>query len=528
MDKKILWKNPNPLCYNNSMPSIGLGQIQSTSQIQTQRLSQQQIQSLKIIGMSTSDLRQEILNAVEENPALEIVSDVSNDGINLIKRRSEQSSVRTGISSAAGSAVADEYQSMLENVSAPEQTLQEHLLQQLNMTNLSETEFSLCKKIIENLDEKGFYIFAPVSLLEQNNPLHTESLLENCINKVRHFDPAGICCANIAESLEIQALLEKEQNNPCPPLALFILHGHLDFLENSSPEKIKKKILDYLQNVKNLAFRTPEPFEPEKSEVTAEKIQEAVNFISSLNPHPYGEFRKSHINFTRPDIYVVRQQGMLETDNFEKGLIKDSDDSYFKILPANDTLPVVSVSRTYEELSNSIKDEEQFQTAKIQLKSAENFVDLINFRNQVLVKSCCHLVKSQIDFFRKGPGNLVPINQKQFAEITEVHESTVSRMADSKFIQCDWGLFPFKYFFSNAIQKKVTLSDISSNDISTSVSTDTVRHEIEEILKNQKPGEKRLSDQKIADILKSKGYEIARRTVSKYRTQLNISSSYNR
>ena len=101
-------------------------------------------------------------------------------------------------------------------------------------------------------------------------------------------------------------------------------------------------------------------------------------------------------------------------------------------------------------------------------------------------------------------------------------------MADSKFIQCDWGLFPFKYFFSNAIQKKVTLSDISSNDISTSVSTDTVRHEIEEILKNQKPGEKRLSDQKIADILKSKGYEIARRTVSKYRTQLNISSSYNR
>ena len=129
------------------MPSIGLGQIQSTSQIQTQRLSQQQIQSLKIIGMSTSDLRQEILNAVEENPALEIVSDVSNDGINLIKRRSEQSSVRTGISSAAGSAAADEYQSMLENVSAPEQTLQEHLLQQLNMTNLSETEFSLCKKI---------------------------------------------------------------------------------------------------------------------------------------------------------------------------------------------------------------------------------------------------------------------------------------------------------------------------------------------------------------------------------------------
>ena len=95
------------------MPSIGLGQIQSTSQIQTQRLSQQQIQSLKIIAMSTSDLRPQILNAVEENPALEIVSDVSNDGINLIKRRSEQSSVRTGISSAAGSAPADDYQSML-------------------------------------------------------------------------------------------------------------------------------------------------------------------------------------------------------------------------------------------------------------------------------------------------------------------------------------------------------------------------------------------------------------------------------
>ena len=121
---------------------------------------------------------------------------------------------------------------------------------------------------------------------------------------------------------------------------------------------------------------------------------------------------------------------------------------------------------------------------------------------------------------------MIPLTQRQFAEEAGIHESTVSRIADSKFIHCDWGTFPIKYFFSNAIKKAVTVEAVRNNDTATEVSSDSVRLEIEKILRESETSGKKLSDQKIADLLSSKGYKIARRTVSKYRSQLNIASSY--
>ena len=134
------------------------------------------------------------------------------------------------------------------------------------------------------------------------------------------------------------------------------------------------------------------------------------------------------------------------------------------------------------------------------------------------------LVHLQLDFFRHGPGNLKPLTQREFSALINVHESTVSRIADNKYISCHWGIFPVKYFFSTAIQKNPAFITSASQ----SVSSEKIRSEIKKILDAQKQGEKPLSDQKISDILAQKGYKVARRTVSKYRAMLNIDSSYTR
>lgn len=512
-------------CYNLNMPKLALGQVQKTSQIQTQRLSQRQIQTLNFIGMNSNELRDEILSAVEENPALELVSDSFSEGTSSLRRKNEMSSVHTGTVSASGEQASHDFQVMLETAPSPEQTLQEHLLEQLSITGSSPEETELCEKLIQNLDQNGFHIFAPAVYLDKNNPLHTMKFLEKCLSKIQHFDPPGICVENVSQSLFLQASLRPDS----PELVLFILDGHLDFINPPVPEKVRRKILDFLEEREKLSFQDSDEPLIQKNQVTVSKVQEAIDFIKTLNPYPAREYGFSSSNYVRPDVYVTLNYGSLEKEDLEKGLVADGENSYFRILPANDILPVVQVAPDFKSAASAgEKDSGAKQFVRGQVQAAESFLDTLNFRNQVIISACSHLVQKQKDFFEKGPGNLKPLTQRQFAETIGIHESTVSRIADSKFLHCEWGTFPLKYFFTTAIHKKITMDDVSAGDTRTEVSTDTVMLEIEKILSSQKPGEKRLSDQKIADMLSEKGYQIARRTVAKYRSRLNIASSYSR
>lgn len=507
------------------MSNISLGQIQKTAQIQTQRLSQRQIQTLNYIGMNSNELRDEILSAVEENPALELLSDTFSEGTSTLKRKSELPSVHTGTSSAAGEQAARDFQLMLESTPAPEKTLQEYLLEQLGISKVSKEEYDFCSLLIQNLDSNGFYTISPESFLDKNNPRHTETFLEKCLSIIRHFEPAGICVQNINESLYVQAQIKGD----APPLALFILNKHLDFIIPPAAEKVRKKILEYLDSEERKKFANTGKAEFQKNLVTVANIQEAIEYIQSLNPYPARDFDSSSSQYIRPDVYVVAKKGCLEKEDLEKGFVINDDKSYFRILPANDILPVVRIAPDFKKASvEAAKNSEAENFLRSQVQAAEAFLDTLNFRNQVIINACSILVQKQKDFFENGPGNLKPMTQRQFAEVVGIHESTVSRIADSKFLHCEWGTFPLKYFFTTAIQKKITMEDVSAGNTETQVSTDTVLLEIEKILSSQKPGEKRLSDQKIADLLAQKGYQIARRTVAKYRSRLNIASSYNR
>lgn len=480
---------------------------QKNVQIQTMKLSQQQIMAMNLIAMGSLELREEILKKVDENPALEIKEDKFSGNTN---------SVHTGKTSRAGEKASEKYQNMLESAPDETETLQEHLLHQLNMTNLPENEHRICKKLIENLDENGFYILAPVTLLEPEKG-DNENLLKKCIQIVRHFDPEGICCQNVTESLEIQAKLKKN----APKIALYILHGRLEILKPPVAEKVLNKIQKNIEENEKLSFWTPNPDDIQltKNDLSLENVEKSIEFIQKLEPFPAAEFKQAQEHFVQPDVYVAKAE--------------NSDE--IQVVLSNQAVPILKIAEDLksEEKSGSLSEKNK-KTLKMQLKEAQNFLDTLNFREQVLLNAFKKLAEVQKDFFLKGPGNLVPLTQREFAKMINVHESTVSRMAESKFLRCEWGTFPVKYFFSKALASTKTKSNERNEEkreiknAAENISTDNVKIEIEKILKAQKPGEKKLSDQKIADILAEKGIKIARRTVSKYRAQLNIASSYER
>lgn len=519
------------------MPDIQFKQHQKTSQTQVQRLSQLQIQTLNLIGMSSMDLRNEILEKAEKNPAIEITQDPFAEGVQSTRRNKLTSidlrlNIKTKNASKASLEAADNFQALLESSPDMRETLQEHLLFQLEVSNLDYLRKKICEHLIYNLDEKGHHILAPETILTTNEivnltkDMNIESkrrIFAECINTVQHFDPAGICCKDVQESLELQAKLAGN----IPPLVLFFLHGNLEILATPSIDSIQRKLFTIKKDMEKLAFQKEDTDEHSLTtqDITKKNIEQAIAFIKKLDPFPTKQFGyNNNISYIRPDITVTRHRGVVDREDFEHGIIIDSDKSFFRILPVTNIIPNISISSDFANIDEKKLTSEERESVGTMIKDAKAFMDSLDFRQATLIQSMSQLVHLQLDFFRHGPGNLKPLTQREFSALINVHESTVSRIADNKYISCHWGIFPVKYFFSTAIQKNPAFITSASQ----SVSSEKIRSEIKKILDAQKQGEKPLSDQKISDILAQKGYKVARRTVSKYRAMLNIDSSYTR
>ena len=204
----------------------------------------------------------------------------------------------------------------------------------------------------------------------------------------------------------------------------------------------------------------------------------------------------------------------------------------FVIQTASGLLPEVTISKDYRELlkAKNLSSEERSTMEKLVI-DGKAFIESLKYRNNSVFTAAVEIVKAQIDFFEKGPGNLVPFRQKDLAEILGVHETTISRIANSKYLECEWGLFPLKYFFVNGIAQTKTAgtSDCSTKENNAGiVSKDRILFEMQAILSSLSNSEKQLSDQKLADLLAQRGIKIARRTVAKYRSQIGVKSSYDR
>jgi RNA polymerase sigma-54 factor len=469
-------------------------------QKQVQKLSQVQITALNYLAMENETLRDEIYRAVSDNPALEIVNEPTVDFSRAVRGAAGDSFSRSG-----NSTDSDTYQRLLENQEDYGQTLQEHLLHQLNAMKISDEENQLCTRLIYNLDKNGFYgsMLSPETFLPHKNPAAERQLLERCLKIVQALDPVGTCCRTPEESLLIQAQLAENPN----PLALFILDGHIDFLDPPNAAKICHKLIDYREAWQKKAFAGKSPLDT--LELTEDTAAVALKFILSLNPHPaQGYNSEAGVDSGQPDVVltVTKEEGSA-ADDYEHGIVSGKDDFHFQIKYASGALPEIRISP-------------EFKIDKAAIAKAQLLINSLQFRESTIVMQGCAIVRAQKNFFLKGPGHLKVLTRRQIAKELGIHESTVSRTSAKKgrkYIQTEWGLFPVWYFFT---------SGVTNSDGSKKISSDRIKQKMQAIL--SEPGNENLSDRQLCQILNEKGAKIARRTVAKYRGQLGLNNSYKR
>lgn len=492
--------------------AVSFTQTQKTSQKQVQKLNQIQIQSLKYLAMNSYDLRTEILKEVQNNPALEIINDSSENSFdyelltntnsyNPKDFKSLSDYTKNSTTTNFNTEKSDAFQSILESKEDLSETLSEHLLKQFNLLNLQKNQNELGKKLIYNLDKNGYHILAPISFL--NSSTDTEDDLKKVISIIQNLDPIGCCCKNFEESLLIQA----KSKDSIPQIALFILDGHLDFLDPPQSQKVLKHLTTFYTQEKSKSFSTVDYSFLQNPSIA--DVENAILFIQSLTPFPASQFSPDDNFFIAPEIYV-RKVFNSDTDELEE----NSDNFTFVVTSAKNILPEISICSEYSDLiKNKNLSDEQKSTLEKQIIEGKNFIQSIQYREDSVLNAASVIVNAQKEFFKKGPGHLISLKQKDVAQILNLHETTISRIANSKYLECEWGVFPLKYFF---------VSGISNDDSSDIISKDKILFEIKNIIKENSTS-KKISDQKISDLLLKKGIKVARRTVAKYRNQLSNS-----
>ena len=485
------------------MAQISQSQKQRSSQIQKQqqRLSHLQIQALKFLEMGSRDLSDELYRLAAENPAIEITEENAEAGfMNNYDRQSGKK---------GSSLDADRLQRSLENTEDRSETLQAHLMHQLNSMQLSQDEYELSQKLIYNLDKNGFYgtTLSPSALLDRRRPNQNAQLLEECMNRIQKMDPVGTCVKSAEESLYVQAKLS---DNP-DPLVLFILNGHLDLLNPPEPAKILTKLNDYKEQWHKKAFAGEIILD--KVKLTEESVSKVLKKILQLNPLPaQGYVSDTSAEYEKPDIVltVKRVNGYLSMNDYEKGLVSGDDKCHFQIKYASGVIPEIRLSKEF------VIDKENYQ-------KAQELINCLAFRESSIVLQGCAIVNAQRGFFLNGTEQLKALTRKQVAQELGIHESTVSRMAGkkgSKYIQTEWGLFPASFFYS---------SGVKSTKGETKISAQAIKNQIQKLLSEYSDSEgSTLSDEKLTRLLNAQGIKIARRTVAKYRSQAGIKNSYDR
>jgi len=449
-------------------------------------LSQEMLLSLELIQLPLMELKERIEKEILENPALELsekkkTEEQDYDKIEKEFLKEENSSfldsssadINTGVSpTSTGLELKKDY---LENVVSYKESLADHLIWQLQVQNLNDEEKRIGMDIISQIDSDGFFKTNLDEVFIKENEV---AIAKDVLEIIQLFDPPGIASKNIQEALLFQ--LESMKKEEINQTAYLILKEHFELMVARKDNEIAKRM-----------------------KISPGEVAKAFEFISGLNPYPGRIYSLSATKYVLPDAYIYKQDDSLIVEMNE------------------DVLPELTINRYVEKIAKEtdrkkkMSQDEKYIVNKI--KSAKQFMSLLNYRNSSLFKLVLILVKMQNDFFFKGPMSIKPLTMKDVASEIGLSESTISRLASSKYIQTEWGIHEIKYFFSNSINKTGSQSDTSS---------ESVREMIKEIFDNEQKG--KISDQKIVEILENKGVKIARRTVAKYRKMLNILPSHHR
>ena len=458
----------------------GLNLSQSLKTEQT--LSPQMLQSLALLPMPILELKAHIQAEIESNPALEIPDseyDISQLGpekdSSLDDRMDDADSADYEDFSYYDPEASDRKQMLIENSSAPGETLKEHLMTQLGEADISERTEAIGEMLISNLDQNGFYILSLEDLFENED--YTKEEINEAVSVVQSFDPAGICVPDFRASLILQAKLSGMVEQDLKVFSQMVN----EYLEKLKAGKFKEV---------STALRIPE-----------EDLQTFFSILKGLTPYPGQNFSSDGVTHVEPDFSIRAKDGSLVLE-LNRG-----------------DIPNLEITSGFEDLADNLSGQEAKEAnayIRDAVRQARTLITQVNMRFQTLYKAAMALMEIQSEFFLKGPRYLRTMTLKDIAEKIGVHETTMSRLAQSKWVDTDWGLFQLKYFFSQGVATTSGNQD--------SVSRNVVKDMIAEIIAENGA----LSDQKISDLLLSRGVKCARRTVSKYRGELNIDSSYSR
>lgn len=468
-----------------------------------QKLSPQQIQVIRLLELPAIELEEKVKHELEENPALEEGKEVSNDfDLNDDDTDSSSDSIPDDEDNDVDLSLGDylteddipdyKLQEIREKTIKKEdipfsvsESLNEFLLQQLGFRNLPEKEMKIAEYIIGNIDDDGYLRRDLTSIADdlmfQTGIDITEKDVEDILKIIQDFEPTGVGAQNLQECLCLQ--LQKKEQTPETHIAILILQNYFEDFSRKHYEKILRGL-----------------------NISEETLKRAVREITLLSPKPgnaWGSTMESAMSQIIPDFIVDSNNGEITLSMNNRGI------------------PDLRVNKEYQDMFRDYTGNKANQTAerrnavqfvKQKLDAAQWFIDAVKQRQDTLMRTMEAIIQLQREFFLTGDeSTLRPMILKDVAEKTGFDISTISRVSNSKYVQTNFGIYPLKYFFSESMQTD------SGEEIST--------REVKKIMKEHIDAEnkrKPLTDEELSNILKEKGYVIARRTVAKYRENLGI------
>jgi len=468
-------------------------------------------QAIKLLQLSTLDLQQEIQEALESNPLLEVDDNQqSNDEHNANDDHNEQhqgdgsedstptideisttealenndipdelnidttwdESYSAGVSNTGVAAPSDDYVYQGETIDS----IRDHLIWQMQLTPFTESDKAIATAIIDAIDDAGYLTVSCDEILESvGNPELELDEVETVLKRINLFDPIGVAARSIPECLLIQ-LNQFSSDTPWLTEAKLIIADHIELLASR----------DYRQLLR-------------KTRLKEDQLREVMRLIQSLNPRPGDAIAISDDQYVVPDVTVEKRNGrwMVELNP--------------------DTAPKLSINQQYASMIKSIKSSDDSQFIRSNLQEAKWFIKSLESRNETLLKVSNCIVQRQQGFFEHGPEAMRPMVLNDIAEAVDMHESTISRVTTQKYMHTPRGIFELKYFFSSHV----------STENGGECSSTAIRALIKKLISAEIPS-KPLSDSKMAEILADQGINVARRTIAKYRESLSIPPSNQR
>lgn len=436
------------------------------------------VQSMEILQMSAQELENYLEALSLENPVIEL------DNPHPIEASQKEADIQRKLDWLESSDLqnrvyyqqereAENREANWHDITENEEDLNEYLLSQLLLSEISDSDYTILKFMIESLDSRGYFTedSSFVATLFHTSKEHIEKLL----SVIQSLDPCGVGARNLKECLLIQ------------------LNRKANIADTDNLDLIETLIRDFLDDIaKNHLHDIAK-----KLQVGQDAIAQACAYIKMLNPKPGSSFpTREQLRYIIPDVIVVKLE-----DTFE-------------ILINEYQYPAFSVSGYYQHMMKTTNDTQAKEYLQKKIQQAEWVQSCISQRTSTLKRVVQVLVEKQSNFFLYGIGHKMPLRLTDIAQELSLHESTISRALRGKYLQCSWGVFPLNYFLASIATK-------NNNSAEQAMTPEHVKAQIQKIIDNENK-KKPYSDKAISDKLIEMGIEISRRTVNKYRQEMGL------